>query len=76
MKKNTRNNLLIAISYSVILIVGMILGIKFIKDQGFGVQRSPQLAINSDGKLEEILHIINKNYVDEINTDSLQNLPI
>lgn len=76
MKKNTRNNILIALSYSVILIVGMVLGIKFIKDQGFGVERSPQLASNSDGKLEEILHIINKNYVDDINTDSFQNLPI
>ena len=76
MKKNTRNNVLIALSYSVILIAGMVLGIKFIKDQGFGVKRSPQLASNSDGKLEEILHIINKNYVDDINTDSLQNLPI
>ncbi|TCD10815.1 S41 family peptidase [Pedobacter frigidisoli] len=76
MKKNTRNNILIAISYSVILIVGMVLGIKFIKDQGFGVKRSPQLASNSDGKLAEILHIINKNYVDDINTDSLENLPI
>jgi len=76
MKKNTRNNFLIAISYSIILIVGMILGIKFIKDQGFGIKRSTQLALNNDGKLEEILHIINKNYVDEINTDSFQNLPI
>lgn len=76
MKKNTRTNILIALSYSVILIVGMVLGIKFIKDQGFGVKRSPQLASNNDGKLDEILHIINKNYVDDINTDSLQNLPI
>jgi carboxyl-terminal processing protease len=76
MKKNTRNNILIALSYSVILIVGMFLGIKFIKDQGFGVKKSPQLAQNSDEKLNEILHIINGNYVDDINTDSLQNLPI
>ncbi|KQM74973.1 peptidase S41 [Pedobacter sp. Leaf216] len=76
MKKNTRNNMLIALSYSVILIAGMFLGIKFIKDQGFGVKKSPQLASNSDEKLNEILHIINGNYVDDINTDSLQNLPI
>lgn len=76
MKKNTRNNILIAVSYSVILIVGMFLGIKFIKDQGYGVKKSPQLASNGDEKLEEILHIINKNYVDDINTDSLLNLPI
>ncbi|WP_443945775.1 S41 family peptidase [Pedobacter sp. AW1-32] len=76
MKKNTRYNLLIALTYSIILIVGMVLGIKFIKDQGYGVQKSPQLATNSDEKLNEILHIINKNYVDEINTDSLHNLSI
>jgi len=75
MKKNTRNNALIAISYSVILIVGMFLGIKFIKDQGYGVQKPTKLAANSE-KLDEILHIINGNYVDDINTDSLQNLPI
>ncbi|MDN3587990.1 S41 family peptidase [Pedobacter aquatilis] len=75
MKKNTRNNALIAISYSVILIVGMVLGIKFIKDQGYGVQKPTKLAANSE-KLDEILHIINGNYVDDINTDSLQNLPI
>ncbi|GGI27715.1 S41 family peptidase [Pedobacter mendelii] len=75
MKKNTRNNALIALSYSVILIVGMFLGIKFIKDQGYGIQKPTRLAENSD-KLDEILHIINGNYVDDINTDSLQNLPI
>ncbi|WP_316804593.1 S41 family peptidase [Pedobacter nototheniae] len=76
MKKNTRNNLLIAISYTIILITGMVLGIKFIKDQGFSVQKNPQLTANNTEKLDEILHIINKNYVDDINTDSLHNLPI
>ncbi|MBC6109001.1 S41 family peptidase [Pedobacter fastidiosus] len=76
MKKNTRNNLLISLSYSVILIVGMFLGIKFIKDQGYGVQKNTKLADNNSEKLDEILHIINRNYVDDINTDSLQNLPI
>ena len=76
MKKNTQKNILIAISYSMILIVGMYLGIRFIKSQGFGVTRRTELASNNNEKLEEILHIINKNYVDEINTDSFQNLPI
>jgi len=76
MKKNTRNNILIALSYSIILIVGMFLGIKFIKDQGYGVQKSPSLTVRNSEKLDEILHIINGNYVDDINTDSLQNLPI
>jgi len=76
MKKNTRYNLLIALSYSIVLITGMFLGYKFLKDQGFGVQKNPQMAENNSEKLDEILHIINKNYVDEINTDSLQNLSI
>lgn len=76
MKKITRSNLLIALSYSIVLIGGMYLGVKFIKDQGYGVQKIPQLAVNNSEKLDEILHIINKNYVDDINTDSLQNLPI
>ncbi|PWS27528.1 S41 family peptidase [Pedobacter yonginense] len=76
MKKNTRNNLLISLSYSIILIAGMVLGIKFIKDQGYGVQKNSKLADNNSEKLDEILHIINRNYVDDINTDSLQNLPI
>lgn len=76
MKKNTRNNILIALSYSLILIVGMYLGVKFIKAQGFGIQKSNSLTVNNSEKLDEILHIINGNYVDDINTDSLQNLPI
>ncbi|UKT63976.1 S41 family peptidase [Pedobacter mucosus] len=76
MKKITRSNLLLALSYSIVLIGGMYLGVKFIKDQGYGVQKIPQLAVNNSDKLNEILHIINKNYVDDINTDSLQNLPI
>ncbi len=76
MKKNTRYNLLIALSYSIILITGMFLGYKFLKDQGFTVQKNKKVASNNPGKLDEILHIINKNYVDDINTDSLHNMPI
>ncbi|WP_443936833.1 S41 family peptidase [Pedobacter sp. MW01-1-1] len=76
MKKNTRYNFLIATTYSIVLIGGMFLGIKFIKDQGYGVQKNPKLAVRSPEKIDEILHIINRNYVDEINTDSLENLSI
>lgn len=76
MKKNTRYNLLIALTYSVTLIGGMFFGYKFLKDQGYTFQKVTYVADNNAQKVDEILHIINKNYVDEINADSLNNLPI
>jgi len=76
MKKNTRYNLLISFTYSAILILGMFMGYKFIKMQGYDIQKNVKYADKSAEKLDEILHIINKNYVDDINTDSLHNLPI
>lgn len=76
MKKNTRYNVLIALTYSVTLIGGMFFGYKFLKDQGFQFQRPVQLANNHTEKVDEIIHIINKNYVDDINADSLNHLPI
>ncbi len=76
MKKSTRFNILIALTYSVTLIGGMYLGFKFLKDQGFKVERPVHYANNADKKVEDIIHIINKNYVDEVNADSLHHLPI
>jgi len=76
MHKNTRQNLLIALTYSVTLIGGMYLGYRFLKDQGFTVQRNVTFADNNDEKVDEIIHIINKNYVDEVNADTLNHLPI
>ena len=77
MKKSTRYNLLIALTYSVTLIGGMVLGYKFLKDQGFQVQRDTNLTSDSNNqRVEDILHIIKKNYVDDVDADSLQHLPI
>lgn len=76
MKKSTRFNILIALTYSVTLIGGMYLGYRFLKDQGFKIERAPRYSDNSTQKVEDIIHIINKNYVDEVNADSLQHLPI
>lgn len=77
MKKSTRFNLLIALTYSITLIGGMYLGYKFLKDQGFTVSSNKRyVADNNAQKVEDILHIIKKNYVDEVNADSLQHLPI
>ena len=76
MKKSTRFNILIALTYSVTLIGGMYLGYRFLKDQGFKVEQPEKYAENSAQKVDDIIHIINKNYVDDINADSLQHLPI
>ena len=78
MKKNTRYNVIIALTYSVTLIGGMFFGYKFLKDQGYHIEK-PKVntyAFTESEKREEIMHIINKNYVDEINADSLNHLPI
>ena len=76
MKTNTRINLLIALTYSLTLIGGMFLGYKFLKDQGYQFTRTVRYADNNAEKVDEIIHIINKNYVDDINADSLNHLPI
>ncbi len=76
MKKNTRINVLIALTYSVTLIGGMLMGYKFLKDQGYHFQKPPHYADNNAQKVDEIIHIINKKYVDDINADSLNHLPI
>ena len=76
MKKTTRYNLIIALTYSLTLIGGMFLGYKFLKDQGYSFTRTTQLADNNSDKVNEIITIINRKYVDEINADSLNHLPI
>lgn len=75
MKKTTRYNLLIALTYSLTLIGGMFFGYKFLSDQGYLI-REPQRYSSSNEKVDEIIHIINKNYVDDVNADSLHHLPI
>jgi len=76
MKKNTRINILIALAYSLTLIGGMFMGYKFLKDQGYEFRHVTLTADNNTAKVDEILHIIKKNYVDDVNADSLNHLPI
>lgn len=76
MNKNTRQNLYIALTYSITLIGGMFLGYKFLRDQGYTVEKNIVYADNNEEKVDEILTIINKNYVDEVNTEKLNKLPI
>ena len=52
------------------------MGYKFLKDQGYSFSRTTHLADNNAEKVDEIIHIINRKYVDDINADSLNHLPI
>jgi len=76
MKSTTRKNLFIALTYSVTLIGGMFLGYKFLKDQGFAFQRNIQFVENDSEKVDEIINLINRNYVDDIDADTLSHLEI
>ncbi|RYF99179.1 MAG: S41 family peptidase, partial [Chitinophagaceae bacterium] len=66
MKKSTRINFLIALAYCVTLIGGMFLGYTFLKDQGFQVEKDVRYANTEEEKVEDIIHIIKKKYVDDI----------
>ncbi|MEE1884791.1 S41 family peptidase [Pedobacter flavus] len=76
MKQPSRNNILIALTYSVTLTLGMFLGYKFLRDQGYSVSSLISFNEQSDDKRSEIINIIGRNYVDEVNPDSLKHLTI
>ncbi len=76
MKKSTRLNLLIALAYSVVLIGGMYVGSKLLNRESFQEKKVVNYAATETEKVDDILHIIKKKYVDEVNPEKLRNLPI
>lgn len=64
------------VTNKVTLIGGMYLGYRFLKDQWFQVQKDIRYANTEEEKVDDIIHIIKKKYVDDINADSLKHLPI
>lgn len=52
------------------------MGYKFLKDQGYQFQKTTPVAYRNSDKVDEIIHIINRNYVDDVNADTLHHLPI
>ncbi|MGX5688756.1 S41 family peptidase [Arcticibacter tournemirensis] len=75
---STRNNLLIAGCYAGTLVLGMILGPKFQKENSNSRNGTfiPFLTGGRDGKVEKVISLIRDNYVDPVNVDSLQDLTI
>lgn len=76
MKKSTRFNILIALTYSVTLLGGMYLGFRILNAKDDDAESNVRYANTNNQKLDDIIHIIKKKYVDEVNADSLQHLPI
>lgn len=76
MKKSTRSNILFALAYTIVLVGLVLLTQKFFVKPDAIAAPSIAQAEDSTLKRDEILHIIKRKYVDDINADTLQHLPI
>lgn len=77
MQSFTKNNLLIAACYAGTLVLGMILGPKFSKENADTTNGTflPFAGARS-AKVEKVLRLIDEKYVDSVSIDTLQNLAI
>lgn len=77
MKSSTKKNIIIAASYTAVFIVGMFLGPKFAAEDQNKKNGSFLPFLNGRAeKLTTILKLIDNNYVDEIDPDSLKEITI
>lgn len=78
MRGLTKKNMFIAAGYSAVLIVGLIVGPKFAKEDANTKNGSflPFGLGNKSDKVEQVIQIINENYVDSIKIDTVQDLAI
>ncbi|WP_245704417.1 S41 family peptidase [Daejeonella rubra] len=78
MKSGTKKNILIAAGYSVVLIAGLILGPKLVRENQNSKNGSflPFGLSNRSAKVEQVIQIINENYVDSVKLDTIQDIAI
>lgn len=76
MEKNTRRNFWIAVTYAVVLFVGILLGQNYVDEnrQSSRTALIPLGISDRSDKVRQTLDIIGNNYVDSVNLDSLQQL--
>ena len=74
MTKHTKKNLFIASGYALVMILGMIIGPKFVKENGDSKNGSflPFGMNSQSSNLNDILEIIDENYVDSISIDTVK----
>ena len=78
MKSGIKKNILIAAGYSVVLIAGLILGPKLVRENQNSKNGSflPFGLSSRSAKVEQVIQIINENYVDSVKLDTIQDLAI
>ena len=74
MKKPTKKNLIIAAGYALVMVLGMIIGPKFLKENANSANGSflPFGMSSRSSNLDEILQIIGDNYVDSVRIDTVK----
>jgi carboxyl-terminal processing protease len=77
MSPETRKNLLTAATYAGVLFVGLLLGQSFV-DENARTNNSifPSVLVDKNGKLQQLIQIVNENYVDVVGSDTLQDFAI
>jgi carboxyl-terminal processing protease len=77
MSPETRKNLLTAATYAGVLFVGLLLGQSFV-DENTRTNNSifPSVLVDKNGKLQQLIQIVNENYVDVVGSDTLQDFAI
>ena len=77
MSPETRKNLLTAATYAGVLFVGLLLGQRFV-DENSRTNNSifPSVLVDKNGKLQQLIQIVNENYVDVVGSDTLQDFAI
>lgn len=77
MSPETRKNLLTAATYAGVLFVGLLLGQSFV-DENTKANNSifPSVLVDKSGKLQQLIQMVNENYVDVVGGDTLQDFAI
>ena len=78
MRARTRRNILIAAGYSAVLAAGLMLGPDLVRENQ-NSKNGSIISFNPGGhssKVEQVIQIINENYVDSVKLDTVQNLAI
>ncbi len=76
MSDSKNNNSKYFITAIIAVIFGLLLGANYQQNFVKGDANFPSLSIHGNEKLDRILKIVKNNYVDNVNTDSLENLAI
>lgn len=78
MRARTKRNILIAAGYAAVMAVGLMLGPKLVRENQ-NTRNGSFISFGNSGraaKVEQVIQIINENYVDSVKLDTVQDLAI